>query len=79
MAEVRLIGDGRPDGCTVGADTTEKVSLYGVAPIVQRSGAAQATSLLTTASSADFDTATKAALIEIMNTLTAIGIWKGAA
>lgn len=67
------------DGQSLGKAATSKVSLYGVTPIVQRSGAAQATSLLSTASSTAIDTATKAAIIEIMNTLAAVGIWKGSA
>ena len=67
------------EGSTFGNNTSDKVSLYGVTPIVQRSGAAQATSLVGTASSADVNTDLKAAVIEIMNTLTAIGIWKGSA
>lgn len=67
------------DGVSLGKDATTKVSLYGVTPIVQRSGAAQATSLLSTASSTAIDTQTKAAIIEIMNTLAAIGAWKGSA
>lgn len=76
---VKHVSDGRADGVTVGQSITDPVSLYGVTPIAQRAGAAQATSLVGTASSTDVDTATKAAIIEIMNTLTALGIWKGAA
>jgi len=76
---VRQLSDQNPEGTVLGASITDKVSLYGVAPIAQRAGAAQATSLVGTASSTDVDTALKAAVIEIMNTLTAIGIWKGAA
>lgn len=56
-----------------------KAGFYGVTPIVQRSGAAQATSAVGTASSADVTTGLKAAVIEIMNTLTAVGLWKGSA
>ena len=67
------------DGTTLGQSTTDKISFYGVTPIVQRSGAAQATSLVSTASSTALDTATKAALVEVMNTLVAIGVWKGSA
>jgi uncharacterized protein YkwD len=70
---------GAPAGCQVGSSATEKVGLFGVTPIVQRSGAAQNTTLLSTASSTAVDTATKAAIIEIMNTLTALGVWKGSA
>lgn len=71
--------DGNSAGTRLGQSATDKISLWGATPIVQRSGAAQATSLLSTASSTAIDTATKAAIIEIMNTLTATGIWKGAA
>lgn len=75
----QVVGYDRSNGVSLGNAVTDKVSLYGVTPIVQRSGAAQATSLVGTASSTDVDTALKAAVIEIMNTLAAVGIWKGAA
>jgi hypothetical protein len=71
------IGYGSPD--TMGTSTSSLISFYGVTPIVQRSGAAQATSAVGTASSADVTTGMKAALIEVMNTLTALGLWKGGA
>lgn len=64
---------------SVGATTSSLVSFYGVTPIAQRSLAAQATSLVGTASSTAVNTDLKAAIIEIMNTLAAIGIWKGSA
>lgn len=76
---VKQITDFNPDGTTFGQSITDKVSLYGVTPITQRSGAAQATSLVGTASSTAVDTNLKAAVIEIMNTLTALGAWKGSA
>lgn len=75
----KQIGDGGPDGTTVGATATDKVSLYGVTPIAQRALAAQATSLVGTASSTAVNTDLKAAIIEIMNTLAALGAWKGSA
>ncbi len=52
---------------------------YGKTPITQRSLAAQATSLVGTASSADVTTDMKAAVIELMNTMAALGLWKGSA
>lgn len=63
----------------VGQAITETVGFYGVTPIAQRAGAAQATSLVGTASSTAVDTATKAYILEIGNTLVALGLWKGAA
>jgi hypothetical protein len=75
----QYLGNGNNDGTFLGRTITDKIGLYGVTPIAQRALAAQATSLVGTASSADVNTDLKAAIIEIMNTLTAIGAWKGAA
>lgn len=63
----------------IGQAATDKIGFYGFTPIVQRSGAAQATSLVGTASTTSLTTDHKAYLIEIGNTLTALGLWKGAA
>ena len=63
-------------GIVVGNSATEKVAFYGETPIVQRT-AAIATSAVGTASSADVTTALKAAVIDIMNTLEALGLWTG--
>ena len=77
MATYERLDYGSPDGSQWGGSSTEKIGFYGTTPVVQRSGAAQATSLVGTASSTDIDTLTKAAIIEIMNTLAATGLWKG--
>ena len=71
------LGGGSP--LYLGDSTTATVGFYGTTPVAQRSGGAQATSLVGTASSTAVDTNLKAAVIEIMNTLAAIGIWKGSA
>lgn len=76
---VKQLSDGGPDGTRLGQSSADLVAFYGTTPISQRAAAAQATSLLSTASSTAIDTATKAALIELMNTMTALGAWKGGA
>jgi len=76
---VTYLGNNSPDGTSMGSGIAESISFYGVTPVTQRAGAAQATSLVGTASSTAVDSDLKAAVIEIMNTLAAIGIWKGAA
>lgn len=64
-------------------DSSSSTTLYGEFPtllISQRAAAAQATSLITAASTAynsAFVTAQNAALVEVMNTFIALGIWKG--
>lgn len=79
MPSYERLDYGSPDGSQWGGSSTDKVAFYGTTPIVQRSGAAQATSLVGTASSTEVATDVKAAIIEIMNTLQAIGMWKGGA
>lgn len=76
---VQYLGNDNNDGLIMGRAITSKIGFYAATPIAQRAGAAQATSLVGTASSTAVDTATKAALIEVMNTLAALGLWKGAA
>lgn len=54
---VQYLGDNGPDGVSVGASTTEKVSVYGVTPVAQ--GAA-VTALTTTPTATDIATAVNA-------------------
>jgi hypothetical protein len=68
-----------PDGATMGKSTTEKISFFGTTPITQRAAAAQATSIWGTSATTSVDTARTAVITEIVNTLTALGLWKGAA
>ena len=87
---VEYIGGNAPDGMSFGVSTTEKISFYGVTPIVQRSGASQA-AVSTTASVdttdgavAGYATTTQAnALVTLVNELraamVAVGIIKGSA
>lgn len=74
-----VLGRDPTNGTKLGQSTSHKIAFYGTTAISQRAGAAQATSAVGTASSTAVDTATKAALIEVMNTLAALGLWKGSA
>ncbi len=73
------VGYGGSDPVNVGTGTGVSVGFYGTSAVTQRAAAAQATSAVGTASSADVTTELKAAVIEIMNTLAALGVWKGSA
>lgn len=79
MPNPRYLGDAGPDGTVMGRSATDLIAFYGGTPIARRAAAAQATSLVGTASSTAVNTDLKAAIIEIMNTLTALNLWKGAA
>jgi hypothetical protein len=47
---VQYIGDGAPEGISFQTATTEKLSFYGVTPVVQQTGIADATNTTTTTS-----------------------------
>lgn len=63
----------------LGDAAADTVGFYGATPSSQRAGAMQASSKVGTASSTDVTTDLKAAVIEIMETLKAVGLWKGTA
>jgi len=77
MAE--YVDYGSPDGAILGRTASEKIGFFGATPVSRRAAAAQATSLVATASATAVTTDVKAALIEVMSTLTALGLWKGSA
>ncbi len=76
-----------PAGCQIGDSATAKVAFFGVTPAAQRASAAQASftiSIGTSTTSWGFASSDQfnnfvLQLREIQATLTAMGIWKGAA
>ena len=83
---VYYIGTGDPDGMTVGRATTEKISFYGVTPIVQRAGSAQATLSTTISNNSSIAFASTAGFQALLNqveeiraALVAYGLFKGSA
>lgn len=74
-----------PDGAQMGKSATEKIGFYGVAPIVQPSGAAQVTmTAFSPMQTSPFGWSTSAEMIttlaqitEIRNVLVNLGLMKG--
>ena len=76
--DVESLGGNSSGGMVFGQTASDLIGFYGATPVVQRvTAAAQATSNVGTASSTDVTTGLKAAVIEIMNTLDALGLWAG--
>ena len=75
----KQLSDSNPEGNVFGQAASDLIAFFGTTPVSQRAAAAQNTTTLSTASSTAIDTATKASIIEIMSTLTALGLWKGGA
>lgn len=67
MATIEQVTYNGPDGATMGKSTTEKISFYGVTPVVQ--GAA-VTTLVTTPTATDIATAVNS----IISRLQSVGI-----
>jgi hypothetical protein len=84
---VEQIGGRTPDGMTLGGAITDKISSYGVTPVAQRAGSAQAAVTTTAATSTTpygYSTAAQAdAIVTLLNELRAsmiaLGDIKGAA
>lgn len=83
VSNVMQVGDRRSEGVSLGGATTDKISLYGVTPIAQRTNSAQATVTVTlTTGGVGFVTTAQAQavvdqLTELRNALVALGAIKG--
>ena len=75
----KQLSDAGSDGTTLGQSTSDLIALYGKTPISQRGNAVQALSLMSAGSYVSVTSHLAAILAEISTTLTALGIWKGAA
>lgn len=73
MAIGKQVSDGNPDGTALGQSATDKVSLYGATPIVQRSSTVLASSLLSASSYVTVGSNTAAIVLELSNALVALG------
>lgn len=73
----KYLSDGNPDGIALGQSASDLIALYGGTPASQRASSNQVTTNI--AVSASFGATQLAVIQEIMNTLTAIGAWKGSA
>jgi hypothetical protein len=78
MATYERIDNGSPDGSMWGGAASDKLGYYGKVPVAQRafSSAVHASSAASVSSS--FGATQLAILQEIMNTLTALGVWASA-
>ena len=86
MAAGKQLSDNNGSGTSLGQSTTDTIAFYGVTPIVQRGGAAQAavsTTAVTSTTPFGFGTSTQAqAVVTLVNelraALVAVGLIAGA-
>ncbi len=74
MAVGKHLSDANPTGTSLGQSVTDKISFYGVTPIVQRATATTHTTS-NAVTSASYGASQVAIVQEIMNTLIAFGLW----
>jgi hypothetical protein len=79
MAIGQQLGNGNPDGVSVGQSATDKISFYGATPVVQRAAATQAASVVSATSYISVTSNLAAFAAEVAATLTGMGLWKGTA
>lgn len=75
---VEFLGSGSLDGTNLGRSATDKVALYGVTPVVQRTSTVLASSLLSASSYVTVGANTAAIVLELSNALVALGAIKTA-
>lgn len=76
-APTKQLSDGNPGGSGIGQSAADLISLYGSTPVSQRSSSLQATSQNSLTTFMTINTNVAALLLEICNTLQALGAWKG--
>lgn len=79
MAVGEFLGNGCPDGTSLGQSATEKISFYGTTPVIQRASSIQAASVISATSFISVTSNNAAWAAEVSATLTALGLWKGTA
>jgi len=76
----KQLADAGPSGTLMGQSATDLIGFYGVAtPVAQRASSVQATSNVTAYTSTTASALMGAWMVEVTNTLNALGIWKGSA
>lgn len=77
MAVGEYLGNGCPDGSSFGQSATEKISFYGVTPVVQRAASIQGASVVSVSSNITIAASLTAWIVEVTATLNGLGLWKG--
>lgn len=70
---------GAAEGTTLGQSATDTISFYGATPVAQRAASIQAASVVSVSSNISVLASTVAWMLEVTNTLTGLGLWKGSA
>ncbi len=75
--EFEQVSYNSPDGAQFGKATSDKIGFLAATPVSQRASSVQATTNIATSTA--FGATQLATVQEIMNTLAALGLWKGSA
>lgn len=78
MAIGKQLSDQNPSGTALGQSATDTISFYGATPVAQRTASIQAASVVSVSSNITIAASLTAWILEVTNTLTGLGMWKGA-
>ena len=76
---VQVLHDGNAEGVEIVQSTSDLISMYGATPVSQRANSIQAASVVSVSSNITIAASLTAWIVEATATLTALGLWKGAA
>jgi hypothetical protein len=79
MAIGKFLSDKNADGTSLGQAAADLISMYGGTPVSQRASSIQAASVVSASSFITVASNHAAWAAEVSATLTALGVWKGAA
>jgi hypothetical protein len=79
MAIGKQLSDLNGSGTALGQSATDTISFYGATPVAQRAAAIQANSVVSVSSNITIAASLTAWIVEVTATLSALGLWKGAA
>lgn len=74
----KQLSDLNPDGTVLGQSAADLISFYGTTPVSQRTATIQAASVVSVSSNITIAASLTAWILEVTNTLSALGVWKGA-
>jgi hypothetical protein len=73
------LSDGNPEGTYLGQSASDLIAFYGTTPVSQRASSILAASVVSVSSNITIAASLTAWIVEVTNTLRALGLHKGAA
>lgn len=77
MAIGKQLSNFNTSGTALGQSAADTISFYGATPVAQRAASIQGASVVSVSSNITVAASLTAWIVEVTNTLTGLGLWKG--